>query len=144
MVLVIKYNKKIDIAVFCAAVADFKIDKKNKDKIKKRENLTINLEKNVDILNYVSNHNSMRPKLVIGFAAETNNLDKNASSKLANKNCDWIIANDVSKKDSGFDSDYNEVTIYYKNSKNKKEKLLYKKKSEISEEIVDRIVNQVN
>ena len=137
-------NLPTDIAIFSAAVADFKIDKKNKDKIKKRENLTINLEKNVDILNYVSNHNSMRPKLVIGFAAETNNLDKNASSKLANKNCDWIIANDVSKKDSGFNSAYNEVTIHYKDPQNKKEKLLFKKKSEISEEIVDRIVTQIN
>ena len=86
----------------------------------------------------------MRPKLVIGFAAETNNLDKNASLKLTNKNCDWIIANDISKKDSGFESDYNEVTIYYKDSKNKKENLSFKKKSEISEEIVDRIVNQIN
>jgi len=137
-------NLPTDIAIFSAAVADFKIDKKNKDKIKKRENLTINLEKNVDILNYVSNHNSMRPKLVIGFAAETNNLDKNASSKLANKNCDWIIANDVSKKDSVFNSDYNEVTIHYKDPQNKKEKLSFKKKSEISEEIVDRIVTQIN
>ena len=137
-------NLPTDIAIFSAAVADFKIDKKNKDKIKKRENLTLNLEKNVDILNYVSNHNSMRPKLVIGFAAETNNLDKNASLKLTNKNCDWIIANDISKKDSGFDADYNEVTIHYKDSKNKKEKLSFKKKSEISEEIVDRIVNQIN
>ena len=137
-------NLPTDIAIFSAAVADFKIDIKNKDKIKKRENLTINLEKNIDILNYVSNHNSMRPKLVIGFAAETDNLDKNASSKLKNKNCDWIIANDISKKDSGFNSDYNEVTIHYKDSKNKKEKLSFKKKSEISEEIVDRIVNQIN
>jgi len=137
-------NLPTDIAIFSAAVADFKIDKKNKDKIKKRENLTINLEKNVDILNYVSNHNSMRPKLVIGFAAETNNLDKNASSKLTNKNCDWIIANNVSKKDSGFNSDYNEVTIHYKDPQNKKEKLSFKKKSEISEEIVDRIVTQIN
>ena len=86
----------------------------------------------------------MRPKLVIGFAAETNNLDKNALAKLANKNCDWIIANDVSQKDRGFNSDYNEVTIHYKDSKNKKEKLFFKKKSEISEEIVDRIVAQIN
>ena len=112
--------------------------------IKKRDNLTINLEKNIDILNYVSNHNSMRPKLVIGFAAETSEVEKNAIEKLKNKNCDWIIANDVSKKDRGFDSDFNEVTIYYKNTENKKEKLLLKKKSEISEEIVDRIVNQIN
>ena len=137
-------NLPTDIAIFSAAVADFKIDKKNQDKIKKQETLTINLEKNIDILNYVSNHNSMRPKLVIGFAAETNNLDKNAISKLISKNCDWIIANDISKENSGFNSDYNEVTIHYKNSKNKKEKLKFKKKSEISEEIVDRISTQIN
>ncbi len=133
-----------DIAIFSAAVADFKINKKNPNKIKKQDSLTINLEKNIDILNYVSNHNSMRPKLVIGFAAETTDLDKNAISKLTSKNCDWIIANDVSKKNSGFESNYNEVTIYYKDSKNKKEKLTLKKKSEISEEIVDRITAQIN
>tara|TARA_B110001452_G_scaffold190307_1_gene160527 strand:- start:1782 stop:2987 length:1206 start_codon:yes stop_codon:yes gene_type:complete len=133
-----------DIAIFTAAVADFKISKKNDNKIKKKDNITVNLEKNIDILNFVSNHNSMRPKLVIGFAAETNNLDQNAMSKLTNKNCDWIIANDVSKKNIGFNSDYNEVTIYYKDSKNKKELLSLKKKSEISEEIVDRIITQIN
>jgi len=132
-----------DIAIFSAAVADFKI-KKNPDKIKKKENLTLSLEKNIDILNYVSNHNSMRPKLVIGFAAETKDLDKNAISKLANKSCDWIIANDVSKKNCGFDSDYNEVTIHYKNIRNKKEKISLRRKSEISEEIVDRIITQIN
>jgi len=137
-------NLPTDIAIFSAAVADFKINPKNENKIKKQDTLTLKLERNIDILNYVSNHNSMRPKLVIGFAAETNNLDKNAFAKLTDKNCDWIIANDVSKKNSGFDSDYNEVTIHYKNSKNNKEKLSHKKKSEISEEIVDRIVTQIN
>ena len=137
-------NLPTDITIFSAAVADFKINNKSQNKIKKQENLTINLEKNVDILSYVSNHNSMRPKLVIGFAAETNDLDKNAITKLKNKNCDWIIANDVSSKNSGFNSDYNEVTIHYKNPKKKKEKLSFKKKSEISEEIVDRIVTQFN
>ena len=137
-------NLPTDIAIFSAAVADFKINQKNLNKIKKKENLTINLEKNIDILNYVSNHNSMRPKLVIGFAAETNNLEVNAITKLKNKNCDWIIANDISKKNSGFNSDFNEVTIYFKDLKNKKEKLSFKKKSEISEEIVDRIITQIN
>ena len=137
-------NLPTDIAIFSAAVADFKISKKNTEKIKKKENMTISLEKNVDILNYVSNHNSMRPKLVIGFAAETNDLEKNAISKLSKKNCDWIIANDISKKNSGFNSEYNEVTIHYKKSSKKKEKLSLKKKSEISEEIVDRIVTQIN
>ena len=137
-------NLPTDIAVCSAAVSDFKINIKSKDKIKKEENLNIKLEKNIDILNYISNHNSMRPKLVIGFAAETNNLDLNAIKKLENKNCDWIISNDVSKKNIGFDSDFNEVTIHYNDFKKKKETLSYKKKSEISEEIVDRIVTQMN
>ena len=137
-------NLPTDIAIFAAAVSDFKINKREKEKIKKHHDLKINLEKNIDILNYVSSHNSMRPKLVIGFAAETNNLDKNAIEKLKNKNCDWIIANDVSKKESGFNSEFNEVTIHYKNKEIKKEKLSLKRKSEISEEIVDRIITQIN
>ena len=64
--------------------------------------------------------------------------------KLNKKNCDWIISNDVSNKDIGFNSDYNEVTIHYKNRDVKKEKLSYKKKSGISDEIVDRIIDQLN
>jgi len=132
----------VDVAIFSAAVADFKIIKKNDFKIKKSDKFTIQLEKNVDILNYVSNHNSMRPKLVIGFAAETNNLEDNAIKKLKNKNCDMIIANDVSDRSIGFESDFNEVTIFYKNDE--KEKLFLKNKSLISEEIVERINNQLN
>ena len=135
-------NLPADVAVFSAAVADFKINKKYKNKIKKQDSLNLNLEKNVDILSYVSNHNSMRPELVIGFAAETDNVENNAEKKLNNKNCDWIVANDVSNKKIGFSSDFNEVTIYYRDKN--KEKLSYKKKSEISDEIVDRIINQLN
>ena len=86
----------------------------------------------------------MRPDLVIGFAAETNSLEKNAKEKLNKKNCDWIISNDVSNKDIGFNSDYNEVIIHYKKNNIKNEKLAYKKKSEISDEIVNRIINQLN
>ena len=135
-------NLPADVAVFSAAVADFKVNKKYKNKIKKQDSLNLNLEKNVDILSYVSNHNSMRPELVIGFAAETDNVKNNAEKKLNNKNCDWIVANDVSNKKIGFSSDFNEVTIYYRDKD--KEKLSYKKKSEISDEIVDRIINQLN
>ena len=135
-------NLPADVAVFSAAVADFKVNKKYKNKIKKQDSLNLNLEKNVDILSYVSNHNSMRPKLVVGFAAETDNIENNAEKKLNNKNCDWIVANDVSNKKIGFSSDFNEVTIYYRDKN--KEKLSYKKKSEISDEIVDRIINQLN
>ena len=144
MLVATQESLPVDVAIFSAAVADFKIDKQYKIKIKKQENLNLNLEKNVDILNYISNHNSMRPKLVIGFAAETNEINKNAEEKLDKKNCDWIISNDVSNKDIGFNSDYNEVTIHYKNKDLKREKLSYKKKSEISDEVVDRIIDQLN
>ena len=144
MFLATQKNLPTDVAIFAAAVADFKLKKKYQNKVKKKETLNLNLEKNIDILNYVSNHNSMRPHLVIGFAAETDNREKNAEEKLSKKNCDWIISNDVSNKNIGFNSDFNEVTIHYRNKKINNVKLSYKKKSEISDEIVDRVINQLN
>ena len=137
-------NLPADVAIFSAAVADFKINKKYENKIKKQDSLNLIFEKNIDILNYICNHNSMRPNLVIGFAAETNNIESNAEEKLNSKNCDWIIANDVSNNKIGFDSDFNEVTIHYNDKNIKKEKLAYKKKSKISDEIVDRIIDQLS
>ena len=132
----------VDVAIFSAAVGDYKIKEIFKEKIKKQDKLKLELEKNIDILNYVSNHNSLRPKLVIGFAAETNNLENYANKKLNEKNCDWIIANDISNKKIGFDSDFNEVSIFYKNNIN--EKISYKSKSEISDEVVEKIINHLN
>ena len=133
-----------DVAIFSAAVSDFKIKEQKEQKIKKEDYINLNLEKNIDILNYVSNHNSLRPKLVIGFAVETNNKNNNAKKKLMEKNCDWIIANDVSNKSIGFESDFNEVTIFYKDPKINDEKLTIKKKSEISDEIIERVIGQLN
>ena len=137
-------NLPTDVAIFSAAVADFKIKEKKREKIKKIDYVNLNLEKNIDILNYISNHNSLRPKLVIGFAAETHNIEENSKKKLIEKNCDWIIANDVSNKSIGFNSDFNEVTIFYKDKKINDEKLYMKKKSEISDEIIDRVINHLN
>ena len=131
-----------DVAIFSAAVGDYKVKETSKIKIKKQDRLNIELEKNLDILNFVSNHNSLRPKLVIGFAAETNNLENYANKKLIEKNCDWIVANDISNKKIGFDSDFNEVSIFYKN--NKVDKLRYKPKSEISDELVEKIINHLS
>jgi len=133
-----------DVAIFSAAVADFKIKKREEQKIKKKDYLNLSLEKNIDILHYVSSHNSLRPKLVIGFAAETNNINNNAKNKLIEKNCDWIIANDISNKSIGFDSDFNEVTIFYKDKKIEDEKLSMKKKSGISDEIIERVISHLN
>jgi len=137
-------NLPADVAIFSAAVADFKVKKQKHEKIKKQEYMNLNLEKNIDILNYVSNHNSLRPKLVIGFAAETNDVQENAKKKLMEKNCDWVIANDVSNKSIGFDSDFNEVSIFYKNENIDDEKLFMKKKSAISDEIIARVINHLN
>ena len=137
-------NLPTDVAILAAAVSDFKIKNPKEKKIKKEYFTNLNLEKNIDILNYVSNHNSLRPKLVIGFAAETHDIKKNAKKKLTEKNCDWIIANDVSNKSIGFESDFNEVTIFYKNKKINDEKLSMKRKSEISDEIIDRVIGQLN
>jgi len=137
-------NLPADVAIFSAAVADFKIKDQKSEKIKKQKYMSLDLEKNVDILSYISNHNSLRPKLVIGFAAETNNIEENARKKLIEKNCDWVIANDVSNKSIGFDSDFNEVLIFYKDEKIEDEKLPMKKKSEISDEIINRVINHLN
>ena len=63
---------------------------------------------------------------------------------MVEKNCDWIIANDVSNNSIGFDSDFNEVSIFYKDKEIKNEKLAMKKKSAISEEITDRVIKQLN
>ena len=137
-------NLPTDVAIFSAAVADYKVKEKKNEKMKKQEYLDLELEKNIDILDYVSKHNSLRPKLVIGFAAETNDIQKNAQKKLIEKNCDWVIANDISNKSIGFDSDFNEVSIFYKDKEIKNEKLMMKKKSAISEEIIDRVIEQLN
>jgi phosphopantothenoylcysteine decarboxylase/phosphopantothenate--cysteine ligase len=137
-------NLPADVAIFSAAVADFKVKERKNEKMKKQEYLNLELKKNIDILDYVSKHNSLRPKLVIGFAAETNNIQENAEKKLIEKNCDWIIANDVSNNSIGFNSDFNEVSIFYKDEEIKNEKLAMKKKTEISEEITDRVIKQLN
>ena len=135
-------NLPVDVAIFSAAVADYKVKNKEKDKIKKKESMVLSLEKNIDILGHISNHNSLRPKIVIGFAAETNNLTKNSKTKLSEKNCDWIIANDVSDPSIGFESDFNEVSIFYKNMDN--EKLPKMKKSLLADKIVKRVISQLN
>ena len=135
-------NLPVDIAVFTAAVSDFKIKSYSDNKIKKTENLELSLEKNIDILSHISKHNSLRPKIVIGFSAETNDLEINSLKKLNSKNCDWIIANDVSKKDIGFNADDNEVSIFYKNKSS--EKISKMNKSLIANELVKRVSQEFN
>ncbi len=130
----------VDIAIFSAAVADFRTEKKNLKIKKNNSELNIKLQENVDILKFVSTHNSLRPKLVIGFAAETNNLIKFAKTKLEQKHCDWIIANDVSDKSIGFNSMKNEVSIIQKS--NEIEKITKRDKSEIAAILVQKIIKK--
>ncbi len=131
----------VDVAIFSAAVSDYKIKNYSKQKIKKSNNMFINFELNKDILKYVSENNYLRPKIVVGFAAETENIDFNAKNKLNEKNCDWIIANDVSQKNVGIGSDFNKVTIFYNN--NKVERFDKMHKANIASEIVQRLVSEL-
>ena len=135
-------NLPADVAVFTAAVADYKITNYENTKIKKKEKFNLSLVKNIDILDNISKHNSLRPKLTIGFAAETNNLVENSIKKLEEKNCDWIIANDISDNSIGFDSDDNQISIFYKDKKN--ENLKKMSKSLVASEIVNRVIEKLN
>ena len=109
----VKKSLPVDIAVCAAAVSDFKPTSRSKNKIKKSEIdlKKIDLEKNSDILDFLSKNNKARPKIVVGFSAETENVIQNSKLKIKEKYCDLIIANDVSQKETGFNSDYNKVSI---------------------------------
>ena len=133
----------VDIAVCAAAVSDFKPKNKNKQKIKKEnQNSTyLNLEKNKDILEYLGKSNKLRPKLVVGFSAETENLIENSTNKLNRKYCDMIVANDVSKKEIGFNVDHNKISIIEKNGK--VENIPKNTKSYIAAKIAKKIIDKL-
>ena len=127
----------VDIAVCAAAISDFKPEQYETKKIKK-DTLNINFIRNIDILEFLSKNNSQRPKLVIGFAAETNDILKFAKKKKDKKYCDWIVANDVSDPEIGFGSDYNAVSIIY----NDKVEIIKKSlKSHIANKLAKKIIN---
>jgi phosphopantothenoylcysteine decarboxylase/phosphopantothenate--cysteine ligase len=139
----VKKSLPVDIAVCAAAVSDFKPINKNKNKIKKNTpNIdNIRLEKNPDILDYLSKNNKARPKIVVGFSAETENVVQNSKIKIKEKYCDLIIANDVSKKDSGFNSEYNKVSIIDREGKIKS--IPKNKKSYIANTIAKIILDKL-
>jgi phosphopantothenoylcysteine decarboxylase / phosphopantothenate---cysteine ligase len=106
--------------VMCAAVADYKPANVAPKKIKKRrEKFLLELTPTRDILDSLG-HQHDREFLLVGFAAETNEVEENAVKKLRQKNCDIIIANDVSSANSGIESDANEVTILFANGERRK------------------------
>ena len=133
----------VDVAVCAAAVADFKPKNKNKQKIKKNNINTsvLNLEKNKDILEYLGKNNKLRPKLVVGFSAETENLIENSTQKLNQKYCDMIVANDISKKEIGFNVDHNKISIIERNGKI--ENLPRNTKSYIAMKIAKKIIDKL-
>ncbi|EUK18727.1 bifunctional phosphopantothenoylcysteine decarboxylase/phosphopantothenate--cysteine ligase CoaBC [Commensalibacter papalotli (ex Servin-Garciduenas et al. 2014)] len=107
-------NIPVDIAVMTAAVADWRVKNISNKKIKKTgdaQTPTFDLITNPDILATIAQKNINRPKLVIGFAAETNDLLDNADAKRKRKNCDWIVVNDVSPDTKIMGGVENEVTI---------------------------------
>ena len=114
----IKICKKnlIDIAFLTAAVSDWKIKKQDK-KYKKNENIfnQIKYKENKDILHMISNLKKKRPKIVCGFAAETNLLINNARKKLLSKKCDFIFANKISDQFNPIGSDFNKISVLGKN-----------------------------
>ena len=109
-----------DICVLCAAVADYKPANVSPTKIKKRDaKLSLELIRTHDILDSLG-HKQARQFVLVGFAAETDHLEENAAKKLRAKNCDIIVANDVSGADSGMESDLNEVIILFRDGEKKK------------------------
>ncbi|HKP03106.1 MAG TPA: phosphopantothenoylcysteine decarboxylase [Chthoniobacterales bacterium] len=108
-----------DVLVMCAAVSDYKPAAVSPRKMKKRNApFALRLIATRDILASLPKDN--RRYLVVGFAAETHDLKINAREKLLRKNCDLMVANDVSGKDSGMESDENEVLIFFRNGETKK------------------------
>jgi phosphopantothenoylcysteine decarboxylase/phosphopantothenate--cysteine ligase len=107
-----------DAAIFAAAVADWRVAKEASQKMKKQDGKLPSLifAENPDVLATISRHSNLRPRLVIGFAAETEKLIDNARAKLMKKGCDWIVANDVSTGTSTFGGASNEVHIVTKDN----------------------------
>lgn len=103
----------VDVAIFAAAVADWRVASQEAQKIKKKDGAlpSFDLTENPDILATVAHLKQNRPRLVIGFAAETENIIENGVAKLDRKGCDWIVANDVSPETGTFGGDENAVHL---------------------------------
>ena len=138
---VLKHTVKADALVMAAAVSDFTVSNTSQEKIKrKEEKLTLKLVATDDILMQVATarKKSHKPDVVIGFAAESKDLIKNAENKLIDKDLDMIVANDISSQDGGFEVDKNKVTLLIKGSENIDYPLLGK--SEVAVKITDQLV----
>ncbi len=133
----------VEAAVFAAAVADWRMAEATSSKIKKKDGAlpTLNFAENPDILAGVSKLKTNRPSLVVGFAAETDNVIENATSKLARKGCDWIVANDVSPETGIMGGSENTVTLI---SKDDAEGWPRMGKTEVAQKLAARIAEALN
>ena len=128
----------VDIAICAAAVADYSVKNQSLDKIKKTSfEKDLKLSENPDILKFISQKRNTRPKLVVGFAAETNDLEKNALKKLSEKGCDWILANDIGKDDI-IGGDQNRIRFI---SQNKNEQWPMTSKDQVANILSSKIIN---
>lgn len=126
-----------EAAIFCAAVADYRVAEVADEKIKKTgETITLTLIKNPDILGSARSVFGFTG-LLVGFAAETEKLAEHAVEKLRRKGCDLLVANDVSRSDIAFDRDENEVELFYRDARH--EVLSKATKAEIAGALVERI-----
>lgn len=127
-----------DALVMAAAVADFRPKKVAENKLKKRDGIPqVELEAAPDILSAVSGLGPRRPRVVVGFAAESKDLLQNAEAKLKSKNLDMIVANDISAPDSGFEVDTNRVTLLFSDLESQPLPLM--SKAEVAETIIARL-----
>jgi phosphopantothenoylcysteine decarboxylase / phosphopantothenate---cysteine ligase len=125
------------IGIFAAAVSDYRPAEKHGEKIKKSDgNLTVQLEPTVDILQEMAS--AKGDKFIVGFAAETADVEQNARKKMAAKNLDLIVANDVTAEGAGFDHDTNVVSLYYRDGHDVALPKL--SKAEVAQRVLDEIV----
>jgi phosphopantothenoylcysteine decarboxylase / phosphopantothenate---cysteine ligase len=129
-------NLDCDVLVMCAAVADYKPANVSPRKIKKQNApAALDLVPTRDILASLPQD---RQFLLVGFAAETDDLAENARKKLRTKNCDVIVANDVSRADAGMEADENEVTLFFKSGEI--EKISRASKKIVARELVKKLL----
>jgi phosphopantothenoylcysteine decarboxylase/phosphopantothenate--cysteine ligase len=132
---VLAESEGADALVMAAAVADFRPKQVAENKLKKRDGIPlVDLEAAPDVLAAVAAIGSLRPRVVIGFAAESRDLLENAAAKLKSKKLDMIVANDISAPDSGFGVDTNHVRLLFPDAKEQTLPLMHK--DEVAETII--------
>ena len=137
---VLEVYDNVDIAVMAAAVADYRPQTFSQNKLKKSaDQLTVPLKRNPDIAEMLGQRK--REQILVCFAAETSDLLENAQSKLINKNCDLMVANDILAKGAGFEDDTNIVTLL--SNSDEQEQLPLLSKGEVAEIIFDRVVAMI-